>query len=53
MQAWQWALANRTADGSLPSGKAIADRFGRHERWGRMVKNSGAADQFAYVDLRV
>ena len=23
MHAWQWALANRTADGSLPSGKAI------------------------------
>lgn len=24
-QAWEWAMANRAADGSLPSGKAIAD----------------------------
>jgi hypothetical protein len=41
-QAWQWALANRAADGSLPSGRQIADRFGRHERWGRLVKRSGS-----------
>src|SRR5215472_11729429 len=33
-QAWEWATANRAADGSLPSGKVIADRYGRHERWG-------------------
>lgn len=37
-EAWEWAMANRGADGSLPSGKAIADRFGHHERWGRLVK---------------
>ena len=37
-RAWEWALANRGEDGALPSGKAIADRFGRHERWGRLVK---------------
>jgi hypothetical protein len=36
--ALAWAVANRGDDGRLPSGKAIADRFGRHERWGRLVK---------------
>jgi hypothetical protein len=42
-QAWQWALANRTPRGDLPSGKAIAQEFGRRERWGRLVKQSGLA----------
>jgi hypothetical protein len=37
-QAWQWALANRAGDGSLPSGREIARQYGRHERWGRLVK---------------
>jgi len=46
-QAWRWAMANRAADGSLPSGRAIAARYGRHERWGRLVKRLGAADVFA------
>lgn len=46
-QAWQWALARQEVEGSLPSGKAIADRYGRHERWGRLVKSAGAAGQFA------
>ena len=36
--ALAWAMANRGEDGRLPSGKAIADQFGRHERWGRLVK---------------
>ena len=45
-QAWQWAVANPGADGSLPSGKAIGDRYGRHERWGRLVKAAGAAGEF-------
>jgi hypothetical protein len=40
-QAWEWALTHRGDDGSLPSGKAIADQFGRHERWGRLVKQYG------------
>ncbi len=31
-QAWHWALAQRAADGSLPSGREIARQFGRHER---------------------
>ncbi len=42
-QAWQWALANRDADGALPSGKAIAGAYGRQERWGRLVKSQGQA----------
>jgi Protein of unknown function (DUF2637) len=39
-EALEWALANRAEDGRLPSGKAIADHFGRQERWGRMVKQN-------------
>lgn len=45
-QAWEWALSNTSAGGSLPSGKAIADRYGRRERWGRLVKSAGAAGEF-------
>lgn len=41
--AWRWAIANRTPSGDLPSGKAIAEHFGRRERWGRLVKQAGAA----------
>jgi len=44
-QAWQWALANRAGDGALPSGREIARQYGRHERWGRLVKRSGAAGE--------
>lgn len=51
-QAWQWALAHRGEDGSLPSGKAIADHYGRHERWGRLVKRAGLAGQFSDDHLR-
>jgi hypothetical protein len=47
LQAWQWALANRAKDGSLPSGREIARQYGRHERWGRLVKRSGAAGELA------
>jgi Protein of unknown function (DUF2637) len=39
--ALAWAMANRGEDGKLPSGKAIAYQFGRHERWGRLVKQHG------------
>jgi hypothetical protein len=43
-RAWQWALSEREATtGALPSGKVIADHFGRRERWGRLVKQSGLA----------
>jgi Protein of unknown function (DUF2637) len=45
-QAWQWALVNRSADGTLPSGGAIAGAHGRQERWGRLVKNAGLAGAF-------
>jgi hypothetical protein len=30
---WQWALAHRAGDGSLPSGRDIGHQHGRHERW--------------------
>jgi hypothetical protein len=40
-EAWHWAQVNRTPTGDLPSGKAIAERFGRHERWGRLIKQTG------------
>jgi hypothetical protein len=39
--AWRWAIANRTPTGELPSGKTIAEHFGRRERWGRLVKQAG------------
>jgi hypothetical protein len=39
--AWHWALENRRADGGLPSGKAIAQRFERSPRWGRWIKKAG------------
>jgi hypothetical protein len=45
-RAWQWALVNRAGDGSLPSGREIARQYGRHERWGRLVKRSGSAGEF-------
>jgi hypothetical protein len=45
-QAWQWALANRASDGTLPSGSAIAFTHGRHERWGRLVKSAGLAGAY-------
>jgi hypothetical protein len=45
-QAWHWALAHRAGNGSLPSGRQIADQYGRHERWGRLVKRAGRAGQF-------
>jgi hypothetical protein len=34
-QAWQWAQAHLGSDGSLPSGRAIGNQYGRHERWGQ------------------
>jgi len=45
-QAWQWALARQVSDGALPSGKAIASAYDRHERWGRLVKSAGQAGAF-------
>ncbi|HLQ54390.1 MAG TPA: hypothetical protein VK162_08970 [Streptosporangiaceae bacterium] len=43
--AWQRAQANRSGDGSLPSGRDIGHQHGRHERWGRLVKRSGLAGE--------
>ena len=43
--AWQWALANRAGDGSLPSGRDTGRQHDRHERWGRLVKRSGMVGQ--------
>jgi hypothetical protein len=40
------AIANRTPAGNLPSGKAIAECFGRRERWGRLVKQTGITGGF-------
>jgi hypothetical protein len=34
-----------SGDGSLPSGRDIGREYGRHERWGRMVKRSGLAGE--------
>jgi Protein of unknown function (DUF2637) len=48
-RAWQWALAHRANDGSLPSGSAIGAAHGRHERWGRLVKKAGQAGTFGSV----
>jgi hypothetical protein len=45
-RAWQWALAHRAPDGSLPSGTAIAAAHSRQERWGRLVKKAGQAGAF-------
>jgi hypothetical protein len=42
-EAWQWTRAKRAADGTFPSGRQIAQQYGRHERWGRLVKRSGLA----------
>jgi hypothetical protein len=46
-QAWYWALAHRAVDGSLPSGREIAGQYGRHERWGRLVKRSGISGELS------
>lgn len=46
-EAWQWALCNRTSDGSLPSGEVLARAFERSPRWGRLVKQSGLEGQWS------
>ncbi len=47
LEAWRWAQANRAQDGSLPPGREIARQYGRHERWGRLVKRSGLAGELS------
>jgi hypothetical protein len=45
LDAWRWAQDSQTEDGSLPSGGEIARQYGRHERWGRLVKRAGLAGE--------
>jgi len=44
-EAWRWAQSKQAQDGALPSGRDIGIKYGRHERWGRMVKQSGLAGE--------
>jgi hypothetical protein len=54
LKAWQWAQASRAADGALPSGRDTGRRYGRHERWGRLVKRSGLAGELdTYSQYRI
>lgn len=48
-QAWLWALAKKASDGVLPSGKAIAAAYGRHER---LVKSQGEAGALGRTEAR-
>lgn len=48
-EAWAWAMENRREDGTLPSGKEIADRFEHKERWGRLIKQWGRKGRFERV----
>ena len=41
VRAWEWAETWEREHGELPHGKQIAERFGRKERWGRLVKERG------------
>jgi hypothetical protein len=52
LDAWNWAQDNRAGDGSLPSGGEIARQYGRHERWGRLVKRSGLAGELTGAETR-
>jgi hypothetical protein len=45
LAAWRWAQEHRSEEGSLPSGRDIGSQYGRHERWGRMVKRAGLAGE--------
>jgi hypothetical protein len=47
LDAWKWAQDNRAENGALPSGGEIARQYGRHERWGRLVKRSGLAGELS------
>jgi hypothetical protein len=44
-RAWQWALEYQAVGRPLPSGREIARQYGRHERWGRLVKRAGLASE--------
>lgn len=40
-RAWVWAEEWEQEHGELPDGKTPGERFGRKERWGRLVKERG------------
>ena len=40
-RSWQWALGQERETEVLPTGAQIAERFGRKDRWGRLVKERG------------
>jgi hypothetical protein len=42
---WATTLSVVVLAGIAASGKAIAQEFGRRERWGRLVKQAGLADR--------
>ncbi|MBB5491972.1 hypothetical protein HNR07_003109 [Nocardiopsis metallicus] len=44
-RAWAWAEEWERDQGKLPDGKKIGERFGRKERWGRLVKERGLYDR--------
>ena len=43
-RAFEWAMANRSAEGALPTGRQIAEQFGRSARWGRLIKHAAARE---------
>ena len=46
-RAHAWALEKRASDGALPTGRAIAQRFGRSDRWGRLIKRTAIQKSIA------
>jgi hypothetical protein len=54
-EAWRWAQEQQAGSGTLPSGREIARQYGRHERWGRLVKRAGLAGDIFEIrdDARV
>ncbi|GAB3742194.1 DUF2637 domain-containing protein [Nocardiopsis nanhaiensis] len=48
-EAWDWALENRREDGSLPTGKQIAEACGHKPRWGRLIKQWGREGKFDHA----
>jgi len=47
----RWIRWITAGDGTLPSGKQIAGRYGRHERWGRLVKHAGNTGKLGHHEI--
>ena len=47
-RAWMWAKGWEQEHGELPDGKKIGERFGRKERWGRLVKERGLYERGSF-----